>query len=108
MRCEFSILFSHRKCEFFFNEKLSDVLWASKFLISQSSVRDPSRGIDFLGVRVERERAEETTGGIAVSRINRALSFIRFVFGSKRISAIYSVSKEDRNSDSGAVCAYAS
>ncbi|KYQ46979.1 hypothetical protein ALC60_14008, partial [Trachymyrmex zeteki] len=50
---------------------------------------------------------QRTAGSIAASRINRVLSFVRFVFGSKRISAIYSASKEDRNSDSGAVCAYA-
>ncbi|EGI68205.1 hypothetical protein G5I_03301 [Acromyrmex echinatior] len=89
-------------------ELIRSVLQVMGSTFINSPVRDPSRGIDFLNVRVEREPTRQwTAGGIAASRINRALSFVRFVFGSKRISAIYSASKEDRNSDSGAVCAYA-
>jgi len=68
---EFSAPFSHRRRKFFFNEKLSNVLWAFKFLISQFPVRDPSRGIDFLGVRAPtRQRRHRNFA-------NKSRSFIR-------------------------------
>lgn len=81
---------------------------ASKFLISQSPVRDPSRGIDFLGADNDDDDGEDERrlyGFANKSRTSfRSLSSFSADDTDKRVT-IYSTDEEDR--DLGAVCAYA-
>jgi len=89
---------------------------ASKFLISQSPVRDPSRGIDFLGVAAtddddddfrRRWRGRRLYGFANKSRCAsfRSLSSFSADDTDKR-ATIYSADEEE-DRDLGAVCAYA-
>lgn len=82
---------------------------ASKFLISQSPVRDPSRGIDFLGAGDGDDNGDDDEDGRRLydfankSRASfRSLSSFSVDDTDKRV---YSADEEDR--DLGAVCAYA-
>lgn len=80
---------------------------ASKFLISQSPVRDPSRGIDFLGADDDDDDENERRlySFANKSRASfRSLSSFSADDTDKRVT-IYSADEEDR--DLGAVCAYA-